>query len=172
MDINMANYSECMKKAAEILPGGAFLTVKDGEKTNTMTIGWGTFGFQWGMPTAEVMVRQSRYTKGMLDNSMEFTLTFPYDPSVKPTLGYCGQKSGRDCDKIKDCGLSLLPGKEVSAPVIACKGLVVECKVVAKAEMTESLTDPAIMDKWYKSGDLHTLYYGKVMACYEIDQVF
>lgn len=167
MDIK--TYSEYAKKALEILPGGAFLTTANGDKINTMTIGWGTFGCQWGIPTAEVMVRQSRFTKAMLDNANEFTLTFPLDPSLKPALGFCGQKSGRDCDKINECSLAVVLAKEISTPVIACKGIVFECKVVAKAEMTTDLTDETILEKWYKNGDLHTLYYATVVDCYEIN---
>ncbi|MBR5614139.1 MAG: flavin reductase [Clostridia bacterium] len=167
--MNMTEYSELIKKAAEILPKGAFLTTANKNKTNTMTIGWGTFGFQWGIPTTEVMVRQSRFTKEILDNSMEFTLTFPYEESMKATLGYCGQKSGRDCDKIGDCSISLVPAKEITTPVVSCKGLVIECKVVAKTEMQTELTDSSVFDKWYKNGDLHTIYYGQVLACYELN---
>lgn len=167
MDIKA--YGEYAKKALEILPGGAFLTTKTGNKINTMTIGWGTFGCQWGIPTAEVMVRQSRFTKSMLDEAGEFTLTFPVEASIKPALGFCGQKSGRDCDKISECNLALAPAKEISTPVVACKGIVFECKVVAKTEMTNDLTDKEILEKWYKNGDLHTLYYAKVIDCYEIN---
>lgn len=169
MDINMALYSEYIKKAAEILPKGAFLTTADSDKVNTMTIGWGTFGFQWGIPTAEVMVRQSRFTKEILDKSMEFTLTFPLDSSMQKELGCCGQKSGRDCDKIKEFNLTTTPAKEISTPVVACKGIAFECKVIAKTEMTPEATSSDVLDKWYKSGDLHTIYYAKVLACYELD---
>ncbi|MBO4941780.1 MAG: flavin reductase [Clostridia bacterium] len=165
----MTAYSEYIKKAAEILPKGAFLTTKNGGKINTMTIGWGTFGFQWGTPTAEVMVRESRFSKELLDSSMEFTLTFPYDNGMKDALSYCGQKSGRDCDKILDCDLSLIDAKEISTPVVSCKGLAFECKIIAKTEMQSGLTDLGVLDKWYKNGDLHTIYYAKVEACYELD---
>lgn len=165
----MTNYSEFIKKAAEILPKGAFLTTKYNDKINTMTIGWGTFGFQWGVPTAEVMVRESRFTKGLIDEAMEFTLTFPYDESMKTALSCCGQKSGRDCDKISDCNLSLIDSKEISTPVVSCKGLAFECKIIAKTEMQSGLTDLGVLDKWYKNGDLHTIYYAKVEACYELD---
>lgn len=164
----MKIYSDYIKKASEILPKGAFLTTAYGDKVNTMTIGWGTFGFQWGLPTVEVMVRQSRFTKEILDKSMEFTLTFPYGDSMKQALSCCGQKSGRDCNKIIDCNLTTVCAKEISTPVVSCKGLVFECKVVAKAEMTSELTDTEVLDKWYGNGDLHTLYYAKVLACYEV----
>ena len=166
MDIK--TYSEYAQKALEILPGGAFLTTQNGDKVNTMTIGWGTFGCQWGMPTAEVMVRESRYTKSLLDKANEFTLTFPIDADIKPALGFCGQKSGKDVDKIAECNLSILPAKEIATPVVACKGIVFECKVVAKTEMVNNLTSANILEKWYKNGDLHTLYYATVVDCYEI----
>ena len=169
MEINMALYSEYINKAAEILPKGAFLTTSDGSKVNTMTIGWGTFGFQWGIPTAEVMVRQSRFTKEILDKTMEFTLTFPLDSSMQKELGGCGQKSGRDCDKFKEFNLSINPAKEISTPVVACKSIVFECKVVSKTEMAVETTSSEILDKWYKNGDLHTIYYAKVLACYETE---
>jgi flavin reductase (DIM6/NTAB) family NADH-FMN oxidoreductase RutF len=166
MDINVL--TQYFKKATEILPKGAFLTTKDGEKINTMTIGWGSFGFIWGIPTAEVLVRQSRFTKNTLDNAMEFTLTFPYDDSMKEALGYCGSHSGRNADKIADCGIELKDANAISTPVVACKGLVFECKVTAKTDMTPDNTTAEIIDKWYKNGDLHTLYYAKIEDCYEI----
>lgn len=166
MDINML--SDYFKKATEILPKGAFLTTYDGEKTNTMTIGWGSFGFEWGVPVLEVMIRQSRFSKKAADEKLEFTVTFPYDDSMKSVLSFCGSKSGRDVDKIAECNLEVLPGKAVKTPVIACKGLVFECKVVAKADMTAPLTSSEILDKWYKNGDLHTFYYATIEDCYEI----
>ena len=167
MDISAL--TQYFKKATEILPKGAFLTTQDGEKVNTMTIGWGSFGFAWGIPTAEVLVRESRYTKTTTDKAMEFTLTFPYDDSMRSALSFCGSHSGRDTDKIDECGLSLKTANKISTPVVACKGLVFECKVVAKADMTPENTSTEILDKWYKNGDLHTLYYAKIEDCYEIE---
>ncbi|MBP3398550.1 MAG: hypothetical protein J6K75_02215, partial [Erysipelotrichaceae bacterium] len=83
----MENFNDYIKSAMEILPKGAFLTTKSEGKVNTMTIGWGYFGFAWGMPTAAVMVRESRFTKMAMDKEMEFTLTFPLDDSLKKELG-------------------------------------------------------------------------------------
>lgn len=163
MDLN-----DFIKKAVEILPKGAFLTTKDNETVNTMTIGWGSFGFQWGVPVATVMVRESRHSKIAMDKGCDFTLTFPLDDSMKTALGYCGQKSGKDTDKIADCGLKLIPAKEVSTPVIDCKSLVMECKIFASTPMTEELTCKEILDKWYKSGDLHTMYHAKITGFYEL----
>lgn len=166
MDINvLSNY---FKQATEIFPKGAFLTTKDGEKINTMTIGWGMFGFEWGMPIVEVMIRESRFSKSAVDKNLEFSLTFPYDDSMKAALAFCGSKSGKDIDKIKECNLELLAGKSIETPVISCKGLVFECKVITRTKMSSTLTSPTILDKWYKNGDLHTIYYASIEDCYEI----
>ncbi len=164
----MENFNDYIKLAMEILPKGAFLTTKSEGMVNTMTIGWGYLGFAWGMPTAAVMVRESRFTKIAMDKEMEFTLTFPLDDSLKKELGYCGTKSGRDTDKIADCGFELLEGKTVSTPVINCKSLVFECKTLAVTNQTSDLSVPEIKEKWYKNGDLHTFYFAKVVNCYKI----
>ena len=169
MENNMELYSEFIKEASEILPKGAFLTTKSEGKTNTMTIGWGYFGFAWGMPTLSVMVRESRFTKLAMDKEMEFTLTFPLDDSFKKELGYCGTKSGKDTDKIKDCNFELIPAKTVSTPVINCKSIVFECKTLAITPQTDEFSAPEIKDKWYKNGDLHTFYFAKVTDFYKID---
>ena len=169
MALNINEYKSFMPKLAEILPKGAFLTTSSGGKANTMTIGWGSFGFEWGIPTVEVMVRESRYTKKAMDNLDSFTITFPLDDSMKANLSYCGQKSGRDTDKISSCGLRVISAREVSAPVVACKGLVLECKTIARTPMNEANVRPDILEKWYKSGDLHTFYSAEVVAIYELD---
>ncbi len=167
MDIN--TLTQYYKKATEILPKGAFLTTKHNGKTNTMTIGWGSFGFEWGIPVAEVLIRESRFSKIAADETLEFTLTFPYDDSMKAALSFCGSHSGRDVDKIAECGLVLSEAQKISTPVVACTGLVFECKIIAKTEMTPANTSAEILDKWYKSGDLHTIYYAKIEDSYEID---
>lgn len=167
MDIN--SLSSYFKKATQILPKGAFLTTHDNGKTNTMTIGWGSFGFEWGIPVAEVMVRESRFSKDAIDKNLEFTLTFPYDENMKQALAFCGSHSGRDTDKISKCNLDLIKAKIVETPVVACNGLVFECKVIAKTEMTSGSTSTDVLDKWYKNGDLHTFYYASIEDCYEIN---
>ncbi len=165
----MKDYNKYLEKAMEQLPKGAFLTTMKDGKVNTMTIGWGSFGFAWGIPTFEVMVRESRFTKIAMDETDVFTVTFPYGEDVKEALGYCGRVSGRDADKIADCGLDIKGTKALEGgAAVNCKGLVIECKTVMRLPMQNDTTDGAIIDKWYKNGDLHTLYYGEVVDCYEI----
>ena len=55
------DYKKGFEQLCENLEGkGVFLTVKDGEFINTMTIGWAQTGFVWGRSVMSVLVRQER----------------------------------------------------------------------------------------------------------------
>ena len=54
---------------------GILLTTKAGEKVNSMSIGWGTIGIQWNKPIFIAYVRETRFTKQMLEeNDMALAL--------------------------------------------------------------------------------------------------
>ena len=158
-------YNEYAAKALQILSKGAFLTTASAGKTNTMTIAWGNIGFMWGQPIFTVMVRPSRYTHQLLEESGNFTVSIPLRDMQQP-LGICGSKSGRDTEKIALAGLKLLPGQKIDTPVIAGCGLHYECKVVYKQAMVQEALAPELAAKWYAAGDYHTLYYGQILTCY------
>ncbi|CCQ92983.1 conserved hypothetical protein [[Clostridium] ultunense Esp] len=154
---------------------GAFLTVKDKDgKVNTMTIGWGNIGYEWGRPIFTVLVRESRYTHELLENGEDFTISIPFDNKMNKAIGFCGSKSGRDYDKIKDCNLTLINSQIVKSPAIRNCHMVYECKIVYKHPMDLKFLDDVIRskwyqeenNKWYKSGDCHTIYYGEIVNCY------
>jgi flavin reductase (DIM6/NTAB) family NADH-FMN oxidoreductase RutF len=145
---------------------GAFLTVKSGDTTNTMTISWGNIGFEWNKPIFTVLVRKSRYTYELIENTDEFTVSIPLSNNLKSALSYCGTKSGRDVDKFKECGLTLETGKSVSTPIISDCELHYECKIVYKQEMNPELLSESITNSSYKTGDYHTFYYGEIVNCY------
>ena len=69
--INAFDYAGHICKA---MNPGILLTTKSGDKVNTMTIGWGTIGIEWGKPIFVGYVRESRYTREMLDQNGEFTM--------------------------------------------------------------------------------------------------
>ena len=111
---------------------GVLLTAAADGKVNTMTIGWGTLGIEWSKPIFIAFVRESRYTKELLDKNPEFTVNIPYGEYDKSILGICGTRSGRDMDKIKELGLTLEPSETVSVPGIRELPLTLECKVIYK----------------------------------------
>ncbi len=65
-EINVRDIKESVVKL--IANDWALLTAKDGEGCNPMTVSWGGIGELWGKDTATVYVRESRYTKRLIDN--------------------------------------------------------------------------------------------------------
>ena len=164
--MNTVKWNENAEQNFEILTKSAFLTTAHAGKINTMTISWGHIGFSWGKPIFTVMVRPSRHTFSLLDPSMEFTVTLPKEDMQK-ALALCGSKSGRDLDKFEAAGITTLPGQKVAAPIIECKGIHYECKVVYKQVMLPEQIDPAVRAAAYASGDYHTMYFGEIVTVYE-----
>lgn len=154
----------------EELGKGALVTAKADGKVNPMTIGWGTLGIEWGRPIFTVFVRESRFTKGMLEKNPEFTVNVPYGAAAKEILGYCGSKSGRDVDKVKELGLTLEEPVSISVPGIRELPLTLECKVIYKQEQDPAAIDPACRARNYpQDRDYHTAYYGEILAAYVIE---
>lgn len=153
---------------------GVLLTAAAEGKVNTMTIGWGTLGIQWGKPIFIAFVRESRYTKELLDKNPEFTVNVPYGAYDKSILGICGTRSGRDVDKIQELGLSLEESVTVSVPGIRQLPLTLECKVIYRQEQEPAAISQENTARYYpkengSNGDYHTAYYGEVTAAYIIE---
>ena len=163
--------------AGQIMEGvqkGALLTTKAGDELNTMTIGWGHLGVEWSKPIFVAYVRQSRYTKGLLDESGEFTVNIPLGALDKQILSLCGTKSGRDLDKIKELNLTQVEGQTVSVPTIKELPLTLECKVIYQQDQDLSALEPGYRERNYPAGtaeenNFHTAYYGLVTAAYILE---
>ncbi|SCG82250.1 putative protein AF_1786 [Proteiniborus sp. DW1] len=166
MTIQKVKFNEYSKDALEQITKGAFLTVKDGDKVNTMTIGWGNIGIVWNKPIFMVAVRYSRYTYNLIENSKEFTVSIPINKDLKKELAYCGRYSGRDVNKFKECNLTMVDGQKVLAPVIGECELHYECKVVYQQAMEPATVAKEIKDKFYTNNDYHVLYFGEIVDCY------
>lgn len=82
---------------------GAALTVGTKGDMNSMAIGWGQIGNMWGRDRAvlTVYVRNSRYTKQLMDKYDTFTVETFGEEHIDMLYGYLGRVSGRDEDKIK-----------------------------------------------------------------------
>lgn len=159
-------YNRMAYDALEQLKKGAFLTTSSNGEVNTMTIAWGNIGFMWGKGIFTVMVRPSRHTYSLIETSDNFTVSIPIYEDLSKQLKYCGTTSGKLENKIKNLGLTLRPSQEVSTPIIADCSLHYECKIVATQPLKSFSMLPEIENKLYHKGDLHTLYYGEIVACY------
>lgn len=160
-------FTEISEKMLEQLMKGAFLNVKDNNgNLNTMTIAWGALGYMWRKPVFIAMVRKSRHTFEMIENSEDFTVSFPLNDQLKQELGFCGTKSGRDFDKFKECNLQEQAPQKVKTPLINQCDLQLECKIVYKQPLEPNCMTQEIKDVYGAEADYHTMYYGEILACY------
>ncbi|MDR1002634.1 MAG: flavin reductase [Oscillospiraceae bacterium] len=136
------------------------ITAGNSEKCNTMTASWGAMGVIWNKNTATCYVRPQRYTREFIDSEEYFSLSFLPEDS-RAALSLCGSVSGRDCDKIKDAGLTAL--FDCDAPYFAESELILICRKLYKGEIApEGFIDPAI-DGNYAQKDYHYIYIGEIV---------
>ncbi len=164
--INVFDHAEIIEKA---LRKGILLN-SNGEKFNSMVIGWGHLGIIWGMETFTVYVRGSRYTKKQLDLTGEFTLSVPLNEERDPKIfEVCGQMSDHDIDKtdyvtLEDPDTNHTPG-------IREFPLTIECEVLYQNDIPDHLRKD-ILDRYYSresdKDDYHTMYIGKIVDAYII----
>ena len=166
-------FAALLPQATEQLPRGAFLTA-GGENWNPMTIGWAQFGVVWARPVVTVMVRKSRYTYSLMEQTDVFTVSIPREKEMGKQLGFCGAHSGRDVDKEKEAGLVRTVPRAGGAEGVAGCGIVFECRIAQKQLLDLDALDPDFRAKYYGSnqaladGDPHVLYVGEVLAAYEV----
>lgn len=166
MEIERVGYNQLSAEALKQIEKGAFLTVKHKDEINTMTIGWGSISYIWGMPIFMVAVRYSRHTYRLIDRAKEFTVSIPLSNDLRKALGYCGTKSGRDVNKFEECNLTAVDGQKISTPIIGECELHYECQVVYQQAMEPATLDEGIKDKFYPTDDYHVLYFGKIVDSY------
>lgn len=126
-------------------------------KVNTMTASWGGFGVLWNKNVAFVFIRPQRFTKEFVDQSSTLSLSF-FDHAYKKQLGYLGRVSGRDVDKIKESGLTVVQA-ENGTPYFEEAKITLFCKKLFAQELNpESFTLDDLDEKNYPQKDYHTMY--------------
>ena len=152
--------------AEKLSTGGVFLCTSAAGQRNVMTIGWGGLTAFYGVPCFIAPVRDSRYSYGLLRKNGAFTVSIPLH-EMQRQLMVAGTKSGRDIDKFDGLGMTALPAQQVHAPIVAECELHLECEPMGYLRLDpETLTD-FVLGRWYPTGDMHTLFLGKVVRCYE-----
>lgn len=169
--------TEYAQKITEALPKGILLNT-NGDKFNSMVIGWGALGTVWSVPAFTVYVRENRYTKGQLDKTGEFSISVPMDKPIPQIGKICGMQSGRDIDKVKEAGLTLEEPEIISTPGVREYPLTLECKILYKQRQDLSLIPEDIRASMYPQDvdgsnpmanrDAHTAYIGQIVDAYII----
>ena len=142
------------------------LTAGDRDHYNTMAVAWGSIGAMWNRPFVQVVVRPSRHTYNFINRTDTFTLcTFP--EQYRDAVNLLGTKSGRDGDKIKESGLTVIPSSVVEAPAFAEADLILECRKMYWQDMEpENFLDEKIRGN-YPEGDFHRIFFGRILKVWQ-----
>ena len=149
--------------AALAHPGALLVTQGHDGKPNAMTIGWSTVGIVWGKPILTVLVRHSRYTWSRLQENGDFTVNIlPASRADAATL--CGSKSGRDLDKLAAAGLTPVPARHATVPILDECVIHYECRTLHRTNVDPTHLAQEVLDGCYARGDFHTIYHGLILA--------
>lgn len=109
------------------LPAVMVSCKRQGEKPNIITVAWtGTVCSSPAM--VSISVRKERYSYEIIKETGEFVINLATKDLVR-ALDYCGVRSGRDVDKYKEAGLTVLASKEIAVPGIMESPVNLECRV-------------------------------------------
>lgn len=145
------------------------MTAEKEGKVNTMTVAWGGLGVLWGKNVVFIAVRPERYTYEFVEFADTFSLTV-FDKSFRKQLGFCGTKSGRDYDKVKECNFNVV--YDDKTPYFEEARLSLTCKKIANPQLKEEdfLGNTEFTSKWYggennisgEGGGYHVLYIAEI----------
>lgn len=99
---------------------------KNGDE-NVFTVGWtGTLCTK--PPVLSISVRPERLSYKYIKETMEFVVNLPTASMVK-AVDYCGVKSGKTVDKIKEMNFNLVESTNINVPYIKECPVNIECRV-------------------------------------------
>ena len=131
---------------------------------NAMTVSWGGVGCLWGKSVATVYIRPNRHTYGYFEANEFFTVSF-YPEQYKNALGIMGSKSGRDCDKDAEAGLTPVPMGESITYAEARRTLL--CRKLFAQDMDAENFTPEVIRRFYGSEPAHKMYIGEILEIKE-----
>jgi len=141
--------------------GWPLLTCGTVKSFNTMTVGWGTLGTLWSKPVVFVFIRPTRHTWKFAEKSDVFTLSF-LPPKYEQLLLYCGTKSGRSVDKVKETGITPVKGTKGCVYFAEAK-TVIECRQVYWWDIDPRHFLDKSVHRNYPKKDYHRVYVGEVL---------
>jgi flavin reductase (DIM6/NTAB) family NADH-FMN oxidoreductase RutF len=137
-------------------------------KTNIITLAWHT-PISRTPPLYGISIAPKRYSHRLIEKTKEFVVNFlPY--SLVKAAQFCGTHSGRSTDKLRSTGLSLLPAKKLSTPLIKEGYAHLECTLIKSVPLGDhtlfvgevvavSADENAFKDELLRTNRVHPLYY-------------
>ena len=149
-------------------------------KTNIITIAWHT-PISRSPPLYGISLAPKRYSASLIEKSQEFVINFiPY--SLVEAAHYCGTHSGKKIDKACKTGLTLVPSKKVSTPMIQEGYAHLECKLLKGISLGDhtfiigevvavSSDENAFKDELLRTDTVHPVYYIGENAYTTLDRI-
>ena len=97
------------------------------DEYNMLTVAW-TGTVCTNPPMCYISVRPERHSYGIIRRTGEFVINLTTRDLARAT-DWCGVRSGRDCDKFREMGLTPAPAGVVAAPIIVESPVNIECRV-------------------------------------------
>jgi flavin reductase (DIM6/NTAB) family NADH-FMN oxidoreductase RutF len=160
------DYKDCVEETLKAFVENRVLLVSKGKQgpPNAMAIGWGTVGLIWRKPMFIVLVRPSRFTYKLIEESGDFTVNIA-PAQMKEVVQFCGTVSGRDYNKFEEKKLTPISSSKVNAPIIKECILHYECQITYKNDLVPPELAESIKPAFYPKGDFHRIYFGEILAC-------
>ena len=136
------------------------LITAGGDTVNTMTASWGGLGVLWNKPVAFIFVRPSRHTYGFLEQNETFSLGF-FGEQYRSALQLCGKVSGREVDKIAQCGFTVC--RNGDTPYLEQADLVLCCRKLYFGDIDPARFGDASIAACYPGDtDYHRVYIAEI----------
>ncbi len=155
------------------LIGKEWMLVTAGNKDNfnMMTASWGGIGWLWNKPVAFVFIRPERHTYPLIEDNEFLTLSFLGNTEeMRGIYNFCGTKSGRDYDKVKETGLVPVETEHGTIGFEQSR-LTIEARKMFRSEFKpEQFLDKEALERWYNNkpgGSFHTMYIVEIVNVYE-----
>lgn len=134
------------------------VTAGDRQTFNTMTASWGGMGVLWNTEVSMIYIRPERYTYEFLEKETDFSLSF-LSEGHRQALQFCGSRSGRDTDKVKEAGLT--PVFDAAVPYFAEAEISLICRKVLSGSGSCPLPGSRPCGELRK-GRSHRMYVGEI----------
>lgn len=165
----MAHYKEIspyeLNTSAFKLIGKDWMLIcpKDESKSgsiNPMTASWGGVGILWNKPVCTLYVRPQRYTYHLCNENDVFSVCIPSE-EMRDGARLCGTKSGKDIDKIKECGFNVEDCDGVN--YIDGSNIIFICKKLYCDDIKEDKFIENTLLSNYKEKDYHRFYICEIL---------
>lgn len=152
-----------MKLIGALKSSGLFISCGK-ETPNLMSTHWGALGSFWNRQVFILPVRTGKLSHEVIDKEKSFAVSVPI-ADMRREIMLCDHMSGYSVNKFEELHLHPRRAKKIPAYVLGECGLILECKVVYSCDGGE--IDESLKAEMYDGKDLHTMYFGEVVACYE-----